>query len=285
MGKLYPWPFLFVNNINRSKYIFGKRQHDKDYCLSAWYFPKIYLLLLIIVTTFKPKLTFLFRYKFLWLHYKQQKVKTNNIDHLIPPHDLMEPFFLSRGAIFTLTRIPFKHLALLNPTIGILSKTFPCSLSGLNSKCISDSTFLSFKSSGWYIILKTNLLLFPTLFRLFKTSDIENLIASRICPLTNLSLEPFPFSHTSKSLHRLSKMAFPEKILLRYKVWLKGIDFLQWEMLHELACRYWYVSVGFTYKSVTSWLPFLNSHIQKVYCCPGVFCCKLYSSMIAIKNP
>ena len=51
-----------------------------------------------------------------------------HISHLVPPPDLQEPFFFSRGATFALTRISFKLLALLNPTIGILSKTFPCSL-------------------------------------------------------------------------------------------------------------------------------------------------------------
>ena len=72
-----------------------------------------------------------------------------HISHLVHPHDLQEPFFFSRDATLTLTRILFKLLAILNPTIGILSKTFPCSLSGVNSKCISDSTFLSLESSGW----------------------------------------------------------------------------------------------------------------------------------------
>ena len=71
-----------------------------------------------------------------------------HISHLVPPHDLQEPFFFSSGAAFALTRISFKLLALLNPTIAILSKTFPCSLSGVNNKCISGSTFLSFESAG-----------------------------------------------------------------------------------------------------------------------------------------
>ena len=48
-----------------------------------------------------------------------------HISHLVPPHDLQEPFFFSRGATFALTRISFKHLALLNWTTGILSKTLP----------------------------------------------------------------------------------------------------------------------------------------------------------------
>ena len=57
---------------------------------------------------------------------------------------LLEREYLS----FSLTRISFKLSALLNPTIGILSKTFPYSLSGVNTKCISDSIFLSFVSTG-----------------------------------------------------------------------------------------------------------------------------------------
>ena len=36
-------------------------------------------------------------------------------------------------------------LPVLNPIIGIFSKTFPCFLSGVNSKCISDSMFLNFE--------------------------------------------------------------------------------------------------------------------------------------------
>ena len=71
-----------------------------------------------------------------------------HISHRIPPHDLMEPFLFSRGATFALTRLPFKRLPFRDPTIAILSKTFQCSLSGVNSKCISDSTFLSFKDTG-----------------------------------------------------------------------------------------------------------------------------------------
>ena len=71
-----------------------------------------------------------------------------HILHRRPPHDLMEPFLFSRGATFALTRLSFKRLAFRDPTIGILSKTFQCSVSGVNSKCISDSTFLSFKGTG-----------------------------------------------------------------------------------------------------------------------------------------
>ena len=71
-----------------------------------------------------------------------------HISHRIPPRDLMEPFLFSRGATFALTRLSFKRLAFRDPTIGILSKTFQCSVSGVNSKCISDSTFLSFKGTG-----------------------------------------------------------------------------------------------------------------------------------------
>ena len=100
----------------------------------------------------------------------------------VPSHDLQEAFFFSRGT-FALTRISFKFLALLNTPVGI-SKTFPRFLSGANSKFILDSTF--FESTGLYVILKTNLLLFPTLFCFFETSDLENFLALGICLLTNL---------------------------------------------------------------------------------------------------
>ena len=36
------------------------------------------------------------------------------------------------------------------------------------------------------LILKTNLLLFPTRFRLFKISDLEIFLAIRLCPLTSM---------------------------------------------------------------------------------------------------
>ena len=83
-------------------------------------------------------------------------------------------FFFSKGTTFALTRISFKLLTLLNPTIGILSKTFPCSLSCVTNKGIWDSSFTSFQSSGWYVVLKTNLLSFPTRFVCLK------LLASKI---------------------------------------------------------------------------------------------------------
>ena len=97
-------------------------------------------------------------------------------------------FLLFKRCYLAITRTSFKLLALLNPIIGTFSKTFPCSLSGVNSKCISDSTFLSFRKTGWYVILKTSLLLFHISLHLFKTSNLENFLALRIWLLTNLSL-------------------------------------------------------------------------------------------------
>ena len=78
------------------------------------------------------------------------------ISHLVPPHGLQQPFFFSRGATFALTRISFKLFALLNPIIGTFSKTFPCSLSGVNNKCISESTFLSFRKHWMISNIKNN---------------------------------------------------------------------------------------------------------------------------------
>ena len=106
-----------------------------------------------------------------------------HISHLLPPHDLQEPFFFSSSATFALTRISFKLLALLNPTIGILSKNFPCSL----------------------------LLLTVSVFQIIHISRFYIYISNKLITL------------------------------------------------------------------------FHNSHIQKVYFWPGVFYCKLYSRMIAIK--
>ena len=71
--------------------------------------------------------------------------------------------------------------------------------------------------------IKKNLLLFRTHFCSFKTHEFENVLALRICTLTNLPLCPRSFSQTSNSLYRLSKKAFSEQILLRRKARLKGI--------------------------------------------------------------
>ena len=76
-------------------------------------------------------------------------VKWLHISHLVPPHDLQQRFFFSRGATFTFTRVYFKHLALLEPIMRIFSKTLPCSLSSVSSKYIWDSIFLSFENTGW----------------------------------------------------------------------------------------------------------------------------------------
>ena len=65
--------------------------------------------------------------------------------HLVPPHDLQQPFLFSRGATFCLTRLSFKFLALLRPITRIFSKTFPRYLPGANSKCILDSTLFKFR--------------------------------------------------------------------------------------------------------------------------------------------
>ena len=48
--------------------------------------------------------------------------------YLVPPHDLQQPFFFSRGATFALIRMSFKFFTFLNPIIGIFSRAFPCSL-------------------------------------------------------------------------------------------------------------------------------------------------------------
>ena len=79
------------------------------------------------------------------------------------------------------------QMSLLNPIIGT-SKTSPSSPSSVNSKCISDRIDLIFDNSGWYGILKTNLLLFLVHFCLFKTSKVKYFPTWKICPVTTLSL-------------------------------------------------------------------------------------------------
>ena len=70
-----------------------------------------------------------------------------HILHLAPPTSSARDFLIfKRCYLRSHKNIVQAFLALLNPTIGILAKTFPSSLSGGNSKCISDSTFLVLKA-------------------------------------------------------------------------------------------------------------------------------------------
>lgn len=68
--------------------------------------------------------------------------------HVVPPHYLQQTFLFSRSATLGLTGMSFKSLSLLNLTLGTLSKLFPCSMSGNNKTCISDSTLLSSENTG-----------------------------------------------------------------------------------------------------------------------------------------
>ena len=58
-----------------------------------------------------------------------------HISHHVPPHDLQQPFFFSRG---------------VTPNYRNLLKDLPmlCSVLGVNSKCISDSIVLNFETTG-----------------------------------------------------------------------------------------------------------------------------------------
>ena len=80
-----------------------------------------------------------------------------HVPRLQASHDLQQPFFFSNGATLALTRISFKLLALLNLITGTLSRTSPCSLPHVNSKCILDSIVLnSFKISEHWMIAMLN---------------------------------------------------------------------------------------------------------------------------------
>lgn len=95
-------------------------------------------------------------------------------------------------------------------------KSFPYSLSGVHSKCISDSIALSFENTGC-VILKRNLLLFLIHVCFFKTSDHENFLALRICPLNNLSLYLCYFSHNSNLLQHKKSVFRADFIKTQYR--------------------------------------------------------------------
>ena len=143
-----------------------------------------------------------------------------HISHLFLPHDLQEPFFFST---FALTRIFFKLLALLNPTIRILSKTFPCSLSVVNVGLFQIVHFYVSKALDDMLYQKQTGCYFLHVFFLFKTSNLKNVLALKIFPLTNCHCNLF--LSTIPPVHYLVYQK--RRFLLRHKVWLKGIDFLQ----------------------------------------------------------
>ena len=58
-------------------------------------------------------------------------------------------FLFFKRCTFALTRMSLKLLTHLKRIIGTFFKTFPCYLSGVNSKCISDIIYLTFENAGW----------------------------------------------------------------------------------------------------------------------------------------
>ena len=104
-----------------------------------------------------------------------------------------------------------------------LLKNHPCFLTGVNGKCISDSKFLSFRNTEWYVILKTKLLSFLINFQPWTFSCLKDLSSYKFVTVTLFIQQYFQF------IASFIKKAFSEQILLRRKAWLEGIDFLQWE--------------------------------------------------------
>ena len=79
--------------------------------------------------------------------------------------------------------------------------------------------------------------------------SLQDLLSHQLLILTTF------FSHTSRSLHLLSKNWFSEQILLKRRAWLYGMDFFEWYTWQEVAWRYWWVSVDLTNTSVSNWFP------------------------------
>ena len=94
------------------------------------------------------------------------------------------------------------------------------------------------------------MLSFPWLFSLSNNSFLGIFLARSISFRTNLELYPLSKRNLSKSLQRLWKELVSEQMWLNLKAWPYGIPFLQWKGWHELDCKYWWLSVGLTYKSV-----------------------------------
>ena len=63
--------------------------------------------------------------------------------------------------------------------------------------------------------------------------------------------------------HLLSKELGSKQILLRRRAWLYGIPLLQWYGWHEEEFGFWWLSVGYTYKSVIMFSPISETVTSK----------------------
>ena len=120
------------------------------------------------------------------------------------PH---KPSFLIWGFL-ALTRIFFKLLALRNSIIATFLNTLICSLSGVKRRCILVFKFFNIATEGWHVILRTSFFSFSFFLCLLSSSVLENFLVFKICFRTNSSLYLLSLSHTSRSLHCLSKTEF-----------------------------------------------------------------------------
>ena len=101
-----------------------------------------------------------------------------------------------------------------------------------------------------YVTLNVSFLTFLGLFSLSNNSFLGTFFAQSISIRTNLELYSHHKRNLSKSLHCLSTKLASEQMRFNLKAWLYGKTFLQWNRWHELDCKYWWLSVGFTGKSV-----------------------------------
>ena len=92
---------------------------------------------------------------------------------------------------------------------------------------------------------------FPWLLSLSNNSFLGVFLARSIYFRTNLELYPLSRRNLSKSLQCLPKELVSEQMRFNLKAWLNGIPFLRRKEWHEVDCKYCWLSVGLTYKSVS----------------------------------
>ena len=141
--------------------------------------------------------------------------------------------------------------------INTSGKTFLWSSS--QARITSNSFTWGFRclNTGWYLTLNVSLLSFPWLFSLSNNPFVRIFLAQSISFPTNIELYPLSRRNLSRSLQCLSKELVPEQMQFNFKAWLYGIPFLQWKGCHKLDCKYWFLSAGLTYKSVS-----INSSVR-----------------------
>ena len=109
-------------------------------------------------------------------------------------------------------------------------------------------------STGWYV--RTSIILSSTfLLRIWNKTVLSINFILSISESTWSSLYPRFTNHCFNCSRWLLSLSFVEQILLNFTTYPYAIDLLYTLLWCDRAWRYWCVSVGLQYKSVSNLLP------------------------------